>query len=54
MASESKNGLTEQFTKENGKTIKQKERESLFIQMVTITKGNGKMIKLTVTECLFM
>jgi hypothetical protein len=50
MASVNKNGQMVQSMRASGEIIRLKERENSFILMVTITKENGKMIKLTDME----
>lgn len=47
---ESKDGLMEQFMKENLKMIKLMEKVSLFILMEIIMRGIGSTIKLKVSE----
>lgn len=48
-----RSGLMEPYTKVSGSTIRQKERESLFIQTVTSMRASGLTIRPMVTESMF-
>jgi hypothetical protein len=54
MVQEFKSGLMEQSMKELGRIIKLMGRASFGMQMGMSTKVNGKKIRLTATESIFM
>lgn len=53
MVSVNKSGQMEQSMRGNGKIIRQKEKENLFILMAIITKANGETIRQTAMVFLY-